>query len=305
MEIQWYPGHMAKAKRLIQENLGLIDVVIELVDARIPYSSRNPDMQHLLSRRPRIIVLNKNDLADPEKTRAWCDYFERQGIPALALNSLAGRGIERVVSIASSLLEDKMESLKARGFRDRPIRAMVVGIPNVGKSAFINALTRRSVARVGEKPGLTRGKQWIRIGEDFELLDTPGILWPKFEDPEVGFKLAVTGAVSDLVYDVEEVGAQLVLLLSRAAPQALASRYRLEKLAGSLEEAYQLLRDIGARRGYLHTGGEVDTVKAAYLVLHEFREGKIGQITLDEVPTEPEAYPVEEGHGDCQTRPLQ
>lgn len=263
-----------------------MDVVIEMVDARIPYSSRNPDMQYLLSSKPRIMVLNKNDLADPAATKAWCDHFERQGIPAIALNSLTARGTERVINIALSLVGDRMEAMRSRGWRDRPIRAMIVGIPNVGKSAFINALTRRAAAKVGEKPGLTRGKQWIRIGEDFELLDTPGILWPKFEDPEVGFKLAVTGAVSDLVYDVEEVGARLVLLLSKVAPDSLKARYRLQKVAGDLEEAYSLLRDIGARRGYLHTGGEVDTVKSAYLVLHEFRDGRIGQITLDEAPEE-------------------
>lgn len=286
MEIQWYPGHMVKAKKLIQENLGLVDVVIEMVDARIPYSSRNPDMQFILSSKPRLIILNKNDLANPEKTKAWSAYFGRQGISTVALNSLSARGTEKVVAAASALVSERMESLKSRGWRERPIRAMIVGIPNVGKSSFINALTRRSAAKVGEKPGVTRGKQWIRIGDDFELLDTPGILWPKFEDPEVGFKLAVTGAVSDLVYDVEEVGARLLLLLSQAAPDSLMSRYRLEHVASDLESAYALLREIGARRGYLHTGGEVDTDKAAYLVLHEFRDGRIGQITLDQVPEE-------------------
>ncbi|NLK51421.1 MAG: ribosome biogenesis GTPase YlqF [Syntrophomonadaceae bacterium] len=286
MEIQWYPGHMVKAKKMIRQNLGLVDVVIELVDARIPYSSRNPDMQTLLSSKPRLLVLNKDDLADPDKTQAWCAYFREQGSPAIALNSVVGRGMGQVITIASALVEDKMEIMRSRGRRDRSIRAMVVGIPNVGKSAFINSLIKRSVARVGDKPGVTRGKQWIRIGEDFELLDTPGILWPKFEDPEVGFKLAVTGAVSDLVYDLEEVGVRLIELLTRVAPEALRNRYRIgiEPVANNEVEAFNLLIEIGRRRGFLQPGNNVDTIKAAYMIIQEFREGKIGRITLDEVP---------------------
>ena len=277
---------MVKAKKMIRQNLGLVDVVIELVDARIPYSSRNPDMQTLLSSKPRLLVLNKDDLADPDKTQAWCAYFREQGSPAIALNSVVGRGMGQVITIASALVEDKMEILRSRGRRDRSIRAMVVGIPNVGKSAFINSLIKRSVARVGDKPGVTRGKQWIRIGEDFELLDTPGILWPKFEDPEVGFKLAVTGAVSDLVYDLEEVGVRLIKLLTRVAPEALRNRYRIgiEPVANNEVEAFNLLIEIGRRRGFLQPGNNVDTIKAAYMIIQEFREGKIGRITLDEVP---------------------
>jgi len=273
-----------KARKVIQENLGLVDVVIEIVDARIPLSSRNPDIQSLLSKKPRLIVLNKNDLADPQRTKEWCSFFQHQGIAAIPLNALAGRSTERVVQIAAELVAEKMGLLRLKGWRERPIRAMVVGIPNVGKSAFINALTRRAAAKVGDKPGVTRGKQWIRIGEDFELLDTPGILWPKFEDPEVGFKLAVTGAVSDLVYDMEEVAARLILLLSAVAPRALLARYGLRTLPADLAQAYESLRLIGQRRGCLLSGNNVDTVKAAYIVLHEFREGKIGQITLDAIP---------------------
>lgn len=275
---------MVKARKMIQENLGLVDVVIELVDARIPHSSRNPDLQMIIGQKPRLIVLNKDDLADPAKTKAWCSYFEKQGIPAATMNSIAGKGVGRVVEIATRLVSERMEALRARGWRERPIRAMVVGIPNVGKSAFINAVTRRAVARVGEKPGVTRGKQWIRIGEDFELLDTPGILWPQLDDPEVGFKLAVSGAVSDLVYDLEEVAAKLLLLLSKVAGDLLRQRYRLDRLAENIEEAWEVLRQIGRQRGYLQAGNNIDTVKAAYLVIQEFREGKIGRITLDEVP---------------------
>ncbi|NLC07037.1 MAG: ribosome biogenesis GTPase YlqF [Syntrophomonadaceae bacterium] len=285
MEIQWYPGHMVKAKKLIRQNLSLVDVVIELVDARIPLSSRNPDMQPLLSSRPRLLVLNKEDLAAPDKTRAWCAYFRDQGTPAIALNSTAGKGMGQVITIASALAEDKMENLRSRGRRERAIRAMVVGIPNVGKSAFINSLTKRSVALVGNKPGVTRGKQWIRINNGFELLDTPGILWPKFEDPEVGLKLAVTGAVSDLVYDLEEVGVRLISLLTRVAPEALQSRYLVDPVARDEVEAYELLKEIGRRRGFLQAGSQVNTVKAAYMVIQEFRDGKIGRITLDEVPS--------------------
>ncbi|MGI6648177.1 MAG: ribosome biogenesis GTPase YlqF [Bacillota bacterium] len=285
MEIQWYPGHMVKAKKLIRQNLSLVDVVIELVDARIPLSSRNPDMQTLLSSRPRLLVLNKDDLAAPDKTRAWCAYFRDQGTPAIALNSAIGKGMGQVITIASALAEDKMENLRSRGRRERAIRAMVVGIPNVGKSAFINSLTKRSVALVGNKPGVTRGKQWIRISNEFELLDTPGILWPKFEDPEVGLKLAVTGAVSDLVYDLEEVGVRLISLLTRVAPEALQSRYQVNPVARDEVEAYELLKEIGRRRGFLQAGNQVNTVKAAYMIIQEFRDGKIGRITLDEVPS--------------------
>lgn len=275
---------MVKAKKLIRQNLSLVDVIIELVDARIPLSSRNPDMQTLLSTKPRLIVLNKEDLAAADKTQAWCAYFREEGTPAIALSAKSGKGISQIVTIAKALVEDKIEALRLRGRREQAVRAMVVGIPNVGKSAFINSLTKRAVTRVGDKPGVTRGKQWIRISQDVELLDTPGILWPKFEDPEVGFKLAVTGAVSDLVYDLEDVGAQLVSLLSKVAPEALRSRYQIKVEPSEGEKAYELLKTIGQRRGFLQTGGQVDTVKAAYMLIQEFREGRIGRITLDEPP---------------------
>jgi len=275
---------MAKAKKLIRQNLGLIDVIIELVDARIPLSSRNPDMQSLFTSKPQLVVLNKDDLAAPDRTKAWCAYFREQGTPAIAINSTSGRGMSQVVTIAKALVEDKIEALRLRGRREQAVRAMVVGIPNVGKSAFINSLTKRAVARVGDKPGVTRGKQWIRIGQDVELLDTPGILWPKFEDPEVGFKLAVTGAVSDLVYDLEEVGVRLVSLLTRVASEALHARYQVSVQLRDEIEAYELLKEIGQRRGFLQAGGQVDTIKAAYMIIQEFREGKIGRITLDEPP---------------------
>lgn len=275
---------MVKAKKLIRQNLGLVDVVIELVDARIPLSSRNPDIQTLLASRPRMIVLNKEDLAAPSKTKDWCNYFREQGTPAIALNSVTGKGVARVITIARALVEDKMDTLLSRGRRKRAIRAMVVGIPNVGKSAFINGLTKKAVARVGEKPGVTRGKQWIRISPDFELLDTPGILWPKFEDPDVGFKLAVTGAVSDLVYDLEEVGARLIYLLARVAPETLHLRYGVEPVVNDEIEAYNLMQEIGRRRGLLQAKNQVDVVRTAYMIIQEFRDKKIGRITLDELP---------------------
>ncbi|NPV25898.1 MAG: ribosome biogenesis GTPase YlqF [Firmicutes bacterium] len=292
MEVQWYPGHMVKAKQLIQENLKLVDLVIELVDARIPASSRNPDLERLVGNKPRMLIMNKEDLADPIKTGAWCNYFKRQGLPTVVVNSLIGSGLRQVSTTANHLAEEKMRALMAKGRRPRAVRVMVVGIPNVGKSAFINALTGRSVTQTGDKPGVTRGKQWIRLSDDLELLDTPGILWPKFDDPEVGFKLAVTGAVSDLVYDVEEVGLQLIDLLSRIAPQAILERYRLAEVK---EDPRETLLEIGRRRGFLQTGGVVDSVKSAYLILQEFREGKMGRITLDDVPKiEPAIYNPEE-----------
>lgn len=281
MQVQWYPGHMVKAKQLIQENLKLVDIVIELVDARLPASSRNPDLVRLLGSKPRMIVLNKEDLADPVKTAAWVSYFKRQGLYAVVVNALTGTGLRQVSATAAHMAEEKMRALQAKGRRPRAVRAMVVGIPNVGKSAFINALSGKSVAQTGDKPGVTKGKQWIRLSEDLELLDTPGILWPKFEDPEVGFKLAVTGAVSDLVYDVEEAGIHLTGLISRIAPQALRDRYRLPEVPADPRE---ILLNIGRHRGYLQAGGVVDQVKSAYLVLQEYREGRLGRITLDEVP---------------------
>lgn len=281
MVIQWYPGHMAKARRLLKENLKLIDVVIELLDARIPSSSRNPDINELTGEKPRLVILNKSDLADPGLTERWRKYFSAAGTPALAADSMHGRGVREVPALVQQLAAAKIDSLVAAGRRPRAARCMVLGIPNVGKSFFINRLIGRKAAKTGDKPGVTRGQQWIRLAGNLDLMDTPGILWHKFHDQEVGFRLAVTGAIKDEVYDTYAVSAKLAAWLAENHPEQLLERYHLDELPVE-EEA--LLDRIGAKRGYIVSGGAVDRLKAAAIVLKEFREGILGRYTLDLPP---------------------
>lgn len=278
MLIQWFPGHMAKAKRLVLDHLKLVDVVIELVDARIPMSSRNPMLAEIIQNKPRIMALNKADLADPQLTKQWITIFKQDGIQAIAIESLGGKGLHELITATKHAASEKMAAIVAKGRKERAVRAMILGIPNVGKSSLINRLAGTGNVKTGDKPGVTKGKQWIKVGKDFELLDTPGILWPKFEDPEVGIKLALTGAVSDEVVDIEEMALHLLDHLKTAYPEGIIDRYKLVDLSASDEE---LLKMIGKKRGFLQSGGVVDLEKAARTVLLEFRAGKMGLITLD------------------------
>lgn len=279
MDIQWFPGHMAKTRRQIKEDLKLVDVVIEVLDARIPFSSRNPDINVITGGKPRLIVLNKADLADPVLTGTWEGFFLKTGASAAAVDSLSGRGVRLVPGLVQHLTAEKMASLASSGRRPRPARCMVVGIPNVGKSFFINKLAGRSVTKTEDRPGITRGRQWIRVGGSLDLMDTPGVLWPKFEDAEVAFRLAATGAIKEDIYDLNTVAGKLLKWLAENYPHTLRERYNLpEELP---EEPEEMLRAVGARRGFLKPGGNVDTLKAAQVVLKEFRGGKLGRLTLE------------------------
>lgn len=275
--IQWFPGHMAKAKRLVCESLKLVDVVIELLDARIPISSRNPMINEILGSKPRSIVLNKSDLADPVVTSKWQQFFKTSNIECISVNSVKGQGVSQIPTIVKNLACKGSENAKRRGF-SKIVKCMVVGIPNIGKSSLINRLSKRKSAKTADKPGVTKGKQWIKM-EGMMLLDTPGILWPKFDDPEVGMKLAVTGAIKEQVLDIEQVALYLLNVLYVKAPNKLMERYKLDKLS---EDRFELLNQIGKKRGLLLGGGVVDTQKAAVLLLKEYRSGKLGAISLEE-----------------------
>lgn len=280
MNIQWYPGHMVKAKRLVKEHLKLVDVVIELVDARVPLSSRNPDIDKIVENKPRIVVLNKGDLSDKQRTQEWTKYFRDLGYQAVVVNSINGQGIKQVIKAAQDLVKEKFKAYEAKGRRPRAIRGMIIGIPNVGKSSFINKLAGKGTAKTGDKPGVTKGKQWVKIGNEFELLDTPGILWPKFEDQNVGLKLAFTGAISDAIMDIETLAVKLVDFLKKDYPEKLKERYKVDELPDDPEET---LRKIATKRGCLLSGGKVDVLKISMIILDEFRGGKIGLITLDSI----------------------
>jgi len=273
MSIQWYPGHMTKAKRKLEEQLQWVDVVLELGDARLPRSSRNPLLRGLLGNKLQILLLNKSDLADASKTDRWLSELTKES-PVLAISAMTNTGIKRIVPLLEQIMSEKMERLAAKGVRGRPIRAMVVGIPNIGKSSLINQLTGGSQAKTGNKPGVTRGNQWIRIHQRVELLDTPGMLWPKFNDPEIGRKLAATGAVRDEVFDQEELAQWLMEWLKQNYSQELKSYYHLTDAEVDLE-------GIGRKRGCLISGGRVDTFKASQIFLREFRSGKIARVTMD------------------------
>ena len=280
--IQWFPGHMAKTRRLIEANLPKVDLVAELVDSRIPQSSRNPELDRWVQRKPRIILLNKCDVADERVTQSWCSYFKGQGIAALSTDSATGKGLKNVSPLIHDVLKDLIERRKQRGIIGMPVRIMVVGIPNVGKSSFINRMAGGKHAKVEDRPGVTREKQWISFGGDIELLDMPGVLWPKFEDPLVGEHLAFTGAVKDDVIDTEHLAMRLLQLLASDYPETLVERYKIEIPAGS--DGYDLLCAVGKKRGMLVSGGEVNTERAAITVLDEFRGGKMGRISLEKPP---------------------
>ena len=279
MNINWFPGHMAKTRRLIQEHLKLVDVVVEIRDARIPASSGNPMIEELLGTKPRVILLNKYEMADDEITQKWISYFQSVHTKVLLTDSISGKGLDKVVGAVKSLVPEKMEKYKEKGMRFIP-KMMVVGVPNVGKSSFINKLTGKSSAKTGDKPGVTTAKQWIRIQNEIELLDTPGILWPKFEEPEVGQKLAFTRAIKDEILDIEELCFFfLKCLIQQGYQKNIEQRYKIEIPEGM--EPYALMEMIGKKRGFVIRGGEIDMVRTANTVMDEYQSGMLGKITLE------------------------
>lgn len=281
MQFQWYPGHMTKAKRMMQENIKLIDIVIELVDARIPFGSRNPDIDQLAQNKSRLILLNKTDLADSRKTELWEQYFKEQGFFVGKVNSQKGTGVKAVQGIVMEACKDKIERDRKRGIKNRPIRAMIAGIPNVGKSTFINSLVGKACAKTGNKPGVTKGKQWIKLNKNIELLDTPGILWPKFEDQTVGLHLALIGSIKEEILNREEMAMELIPFLVKEYPGILAGRYQVDEYSNTLK----ILEQIAANRNCKEKGNQLDYEKAAHILLEEYRNGKLGKITL-EVPAD-------------------
>lgn len=283
--VHWFPGHMAKATRMIKEYVKKVDVVIELLDARIPRSSANPVISEVVGQKPHIVVLNKADLANPQATKEWVAYFEKQGLTVLAIDSKTGKGNKQLVKAVERLAQPIIDKWKNKGIRSRSVRTIILGIPNVGKSTLINKLAGAAATRTADKPGHTRGQQWVKIGKDLELLDTPGVLWPKLEDQRASARLAMTGAISDDVYDLESVMKQLLNQVNEANPDLLAERYKLKP--EELGDANQLLESIGRRRGCLVSGGIVDLEKARRIVLADYRNQKLGNLTLDGVNEEP------------------
>ena len=279
MNVQWYPGHMTKAKRMMQEDIKLIDLIVELVDARIPLSSRNPDIDELGKNKSRLILLNKSDLADEKGNSQWEAYFKAQGFHVHKINARSGAGVKAINGLIQVACKEKIERDRRRGIKNRPVRAMVVGIPNVGKSTFINTFAGKACTKTGNKPGVTKGKQWIRLNKNVELLDTPGILWPKFEDQEVGVRLAVIGSIKDDILNLDELSLSLIHYLREAYPGVLAERYQLEEKGSDVE----VLEQVAKNRNCLLRGQELDYSKAAGILLDEFRSGKIGRITLEQV----------------------
>ncbi|MBE7048567.1 MAG: ribosome biogenesis GTPase YlqF [Ruminococcaceae bacterium] len=279
MNIQWFPGHMAKTRRLIGEHMNLVDLVVELLDARAPLSSQNPDIDNLCGNKPRLLILNKSDLADSAANEAWLRYYKAQGKTAILFDSVHSKQVKHITETVRSLLSEQIERQAARGMKNRPLKLMIVGIPNVGKSSFINRLAGRSAAISGDRPGVTRGKQWIRLAGGLELLDTPGVLWPKFEDEQVGLRLAFTGAIKDEIMDTETLAAKLLETLCHCAPQDIASRYKLDSV--QFDNGFLALEAVAKKRGFIVSGGEYDLLRAANVVLDEFRSAKIGRITLE------------------------
>lgn len=282
--VQWFPGHMAKTRRQIQESLPLVDAVTELLDARVPLSSRNPELNELMAGKPHIVLLNKCDMADEAASRRWKTWFERQRTPALAVDCRSGRGLNAYGETVRELLQDKIQSNIEKGMAGRALRVMVVGIPNTGKSSFINRMAGRSRAKVADRPGVTRQNQWFAIGGGIELLDTPGVLWPKFDDPEVGNRLAFIGSVRDEVVDVETLAVRLLAVLAAQYRDRLCERYKLDADEAASLAPYELLELIGRRRGMLMRGGEIDTERVSAMLLDEYRAGRMGRITLEFPP---------------------
>ena len=277
MNIQWYPGHMTKAKRMMQEDIKLIDIVIELVDARIPLSSKNPDIDELAKNKYRLILLNKSDLADDAVTAKWEKYYSEKGFFVAKINARDGAGMKSINGIVQEACREKIERDRKRGIINRPIRAMIVGIPNVGKSTFINSYARKACTKVGNKPGVTKGKQWIRLGKNIELLDTPGILWPKFDDEAVGLRLAYIGSINDEILNVTDIAVELIKFLQATFCQTLTLRYNIE----STGDPVQVIAQIAEKRQCIKKGGELDYDKASALLMDDFRSGKLGRITLE------------------------
>ena len=282
--IQWFPGHMAKTRREIAENLKNVDFVIELLDARIPKSSQNPEITRICGDKPRLVLLSRAALADPKYSKEWKAYFAENGRPCIFYDCITGEGFSEIMPAARALLSEKLERYREKGMAGRRLRAMIVGIPNVGKSSIINKLSGTKSAKVENRPGVTRQKQWIPTNAGFDLLDTPGVLWPKFDDPKIGENLAVTGAIKDDILDIETIAALLVGRLRELYPDKLMARYKLKE--GSLDEEFtnfDVLEKIGRARGFLVSGGEIDTERTAKILLEEFRNGKIGRMTLDRI----------------------
>lgn len=279
--IQWFPGHMTKTKRQIQANLKLVDAVAEIIDARIPVSSRNPDLNKLIHSKPRVILLNKCDMANQTATKMWIDFYKKQGITAIAVDCKSGRGLNKFPQAVNNVMSEKIARLKSKGMKNPMMRIMIVGIPNVGKSSFINRISKQNRAKVEDRPGVTRGNQWFTISNNLEMLDTPGVLWPKFDDKTVGEHLAFTGAVKDQILDIELLAVRLLDFLKKLKPEDFITRFKLSEDEFENTDSYELLQIIGKKRGMLISGGEVNTERAAIMLLDEFRAAKLGRITVE------------------------
>lgn len=277
--VQWFPGHMAKTRRIIKESLNLVDGVVELVDARIPYSSSNPELDQIIKRKPRIVLLNKCDIAEASATKIWIDYYKSKGIYALSVDCRTGKGLNNFFPTVNKALSAVIDKYNAKGMAGKPLRLMVVGIPNTGKSSFINRMAGNAKAKVADKAGVTRQQQWFNVGKGIELLDTPGVLWPKFDDREVGDKLAFTGAVKDEVTDLETLSCRLLEALAQTRPNAIIDRYKLDSIENM--QGWEIFEEIGRKRGFLIKGGEIDYERTAVMICDEFRGGKLGKITLE------------------------
>ena len=279
--IQWFPGHMTKTKRQIQSSLKLVDAVAEIIDARIPVSSRNPDLAKLVQNKPRVILLNKCDMANQTATKMWIDYFKKQNLVAIPVDCKSGRGLDKFAPAVNTVMSHKIARLKEKGMVNPTIRIMIVGIPNVGKSSFINKMVKKNRAKVEDRPGVTRGNQWYTIAKNLEMLDTPGVLWPKFDDKTVGEHLAFTGAVKDQILDIELLAVRLLDFIKELKPADFITRFKLENEDVENIVSYELLKMIGKKRGMLVSGGEIDTERAAIMLLDEFRSAKLGRITVE------------------------
>ncbi len=278
MTIQWFPGHMAKARRQVTEKLKLIDIVFELVDARIPMSSRNPMIDDIVSSKPRIVLLNKADKADDTITKQWIEYFKERDISAIAIDAQSGTGLKQITSLAKTLLKEKFDKMAAKGIKPRAIRALIIGIPNVGKSTLINRLAKKNIAKTGDRPGVTTAQQWVKVGKELELLDTPGILWPKFEDQLVGQKLATTGAIKDAILNLQDITVFALTFLKEHYPNRLIERFHLEEIP---DEIIQLFDEIGKKRGCMMSGGYIDYDKTSEHILREIRTDKLGRLSFE------------------------